>query len=108
MTNSRGKNLAETFVALQLGFQRGYRLATASTSTLLTNALPIAAGLALFHEHLPPGPLGALRVAAFVCVVAAAALLARQPSATTRSATSATVPARRRNAASYGRPANPT
>jgi len=37
------------FVALQLGFQRGTPLATAGTSTLLTNALPIAAGVALLH-----------------------------------------------------------
>jgi hypothetical protein len=65
------------FVALQLGFQRGGALQTAGTASLLTNALPIAAGLALFHEHLPGGPLGALRVAGFALVVAAAAVLAR-------------------------------
>lgn len=65
------------FVALQFGFQRGRALATAGTATLLTNALPIAAGVLLFHEHLPGGALGALRVAAFVLVVAAAAVLAR-------------------------------
>ncbi|NUR74891.1 MAG: hypothetical protein HOQ28_01225 [Thermoleophilia bacterium] len=95
------------FVALQLGFQRGSPLATAGTSTLLTNALPIAAGIALFHERLPHGALGGVRVVAFTCVVVAAALLMRQPSATTRSATSTTLPAPRRNAASYGRPASP-
>lgn len=96
------------FVALQLGFQRGTPLATAGTSTLLTNALPIAAGIALFHERLPGGLLGVLRVAAFACVVVAAAMLARQPSETTRSAISITEPARARNADSYGRPARPT
>jgi hypothetical protein len=37
------------FAALQLGFQRGTPLATAGTSTLLTNAFPIAAGVVLFH-----------------------------------------------------------
>ena len=65
------------FVALQLGFQRGGALATAGVATLFTNALPIAAGTVLFHEGLPGGALGALRVAAFAGVVAGAALLAR-------------------------------
>lgn len=88
------------FAVLQLGFQRGSPLATAGTSTLLTNALPIAAGVWLFHEHLPGGALGALRVLAFACVVVAAALLARQPSETTRGATSTVTPALRRNSAS--------
>ena len=96
------------FVALQLGFQRGTPLATAGTSTLLTNALPIAAGIVLFHERLPGGALGAVRVIAFACVVVAAAMLARQPTETTRSAISTTAPARSRNSASYGRPARPT
>jgi hypothetical protein len=96
------------FVALQLGFQRGSPLATAGTSTLLTNALPILAGIAIFGEHLPGGAAGALRLVAFACVVAAAALLTRQRSDTTRSATSVIVPASRRKAASYGRPASPT
>ena len=65
------------FVALQFGFQRGGALATAGTATLLTNALPIAAGLFLFNEHLPGGPLGAVRAAGFALVVCAAAVLAR-------------------------------
>jgi hypothetical protein len=65
------------FVALQLGFQRGTALATAGVATLLTNALPIVAGTALFHEGLPGGALGALRVLAFVAVVTGAAGLAR-------------------------------
>ena len=65
------------FVALQFGFQRGGALATAGTATLLTNALPIAAGLFLFNEHLPGGALGAIRAAGFALVVAAAAVLAR-------------------------------
>lgn len=88
------------FVVLQLGFQRGSPLATAGTSTLVTNALPIAAGVWLFHEHLPGGALGVLRVLAFACVVVAAALLVRQPSETTRGATSTALPAVRRNSAS--------
>jgi hypothetical protein len=96
------------FAALQLGFQRGTPLATAGTSTLLTNAFPIAAGVVLFHEHLPGGALGTVRIIAFASVVVAAAMLARQPSATTRSATSTTEPALRRNSVSYGRPARPT
>jgi hypothetical protein len=41
------------FILLQLGFQRGGALATAGVATLFTNAVPIAAGMALFHEPLP-------------------------------------------------------
>ena len=65
------------FATLQLGFQRGGALATAGTSTLLTNALPIAAGLFVFGEPLPGGAYAVVRVAAFAAVVAGAALLAR-------------------------------
>src|SRR5206468_1979188 len=60
------------FVFLQLGFQRGSALATAGVATLLTNALPIAAGIALFHERLPGGALGGLRALAFAAVVVGA------------------------------------
>jgi hypothetical protein len=92
------------FAVLQVGFQRGSPLATAGTSTLLTNALPIAAGVVLFDERLPDGTLGLLRVGAFASVVVAAALLARpQPEArttTTRSATRSVSPTLRRNSAS--------
>ena len=64
------------FVALQLAFQRGSALATAGLSTLLTNALPIAAGLAVFGEVMPGGVAGALRGLGFAATVAGAALLA--------------------------------
>ncbi|HET9732249.1 MAG TPA: hypothetical protein VFP54_06190 [Acidimicrobiales bacterium] len=67
------------FVALQLGFQRGSVLATAGLSSIVNNAVPIAAGVALFGERIPPGPLGAARLGGFVMVVAGAALLARSP-----------------------------
>jgi len=67
------------FAALQFGFQRGRALATAGTSTLLTNALPIVAGLVVFHEHLPGGVYSLLRITSFVAVVVGAALLAREP-----------------------------
>jgi hypothetical protein len=63
------------FVALQLGFQRGGPLTTAGVATLLTNSLPIVAGLAVFSESLPGGTLGVLRVLAFVLVVLGAAAL---------------------------------
>jgi drug/metabolite transporter (DMT)-like permease len=61
---------------LQAAFQRGGALTTAGLSTLLTNALPIAAGMVLFHEPLPSGFVGAARVAAFAAVIAGAVLLA--------------------------------
>jgi hypothetical protein len=65
------------FVVLQLGFQRGGALATAGVSTLLTNALPIAAGMAVFREGVPDGIFGVLRCAAFASVVIGAGMLAR-------------------------------
>jgi hypothetical protein len=65
-------------VSLQVGFQRGDALETAGAASLLTNALPIAAGLVLFGEHLPGGPLGAIRIAGFVLVIGAAAVLTRR------------------------------
>jgi hypothetical protein len=68
------------FICLQLAFQRGGRLATAGLAVLWTNALPIAAGTALFGESLPEGPRGAARVAAFALVLIGAVALA-QPSA---------------------------
>lgn len=69
------------FVAMQLGFQRGGALATAGVASLLTNALPIAGGIAIFHEALPGGLFGVVRTAAFGSVVAGAALLARPEAA---------------------------
>jgi hypothetical protein len=65
------------FVALQLAFQRGGRLATAGLAVLWTNALPIAAGTVLFAEHLPEGWPGAARLGAFALLVAAAVALSR-------------------------------
>jgi hypothetical protein len=61
---------------LQAGFQRGGALTTAGLATLLTNALPIAAGMIVFAEPLPGGWVGAVRVAAFAAVVGGAVLLA--------------------------------
>jgi hypothetical protein len=65
------------FLMLQLGFQRGSALATAGVASLFTNAGPIAAGMALFHEPLPGGARGVLRLLAFVAVVAGGVLLTR-------------------------------
>ena len=66
------------FGALQLAFQSGGALVTAGLNTLATNALPIVAGVALFHERTPGGIAGAARLGAFVLVVAGAVLLARE------------------------------
>ncbi len=65
------------FVALQFGFQRGGALETAGTTTLLTNSLPIVAGILLFHEELPGGTLGLVRLVAFASTVIGAAALVR-------------------------------
>jgi hypothetical protein len=62
---------------LQLGYQAGAALTVAGLATLVTNALPIAAGTVVLDEPLPTGALGGVRVLAFVAVVAGAVLLVR-------------------------------
>lgn len=62
---------------LQIGYQAGAALTVAGLATLLTNALPIAAGTVVLDEPLPSGALGVVRVLAFAAVVAGAILLAR-------------------------------
>jgi hypothetical protein len=62
---------------LQIGYQAGAALTVAGLATLLTNALPIAAGTVVLDESIPSGPFGVVRVLAFAAVVAGAILLAR-------------------------------
>jgi hypothetical protein len=62
---------------LQLGYQAGGALTVAGIATLLTNAVPIAAGAIVLDEPVPSGALGVLRVLAFAAVCAGAFLLAR-------------------------------
>jgi hypothetical protein len=62
---------------LQLGYQRGGALTVAGLATLLTNALPIAAGSVVLNEPVPSGVYGGLRILAFACVTIGAILLAR-------------------------------
>lgn len=66
------------FTIIQMGFQRGRALATAGLSSFCTNALPIAGGIFVYHEHVPGGALGVLRVLAFACIVIGAAAVARR------------------------------
>jgi hypothetical protein len=68
-------------IVLQAGFQRGSALTTAGLATLLTNALPIAAGMIVFHEPLPGGWVGVCRIVAFAAVIAGAVLLAARTKA---------------------------
>jgi len=63
---------------LQLGYQHGGALTVAGLATLLTNALPIAAGTVVLGEPVPSGAYGVLRVLAFAAVTAGAILLARR------------------------------
>lgn len=63
---------------LQLGYQHGGALTVAGLATLLTNALPIAAGTVVLGEPVPHGALGVVRVVAFVAVTVGAILLARR------------------------------
>jgi hypothetical protein len=62
---------------LQLGYQRGSALTVAGLATLLTNALPIAAGTIVLNEPVPSGAFGGVRVLAFGAVTAGAFLLGR-------------------------------
>ena len=61
---------------LQLGYQRGAALTVAGLATLLTNALPIAAGTIILDEPVPSGAFGGLRILAFAAVTVGALLLA--------------------------------
>jgi hypothetical protein len=62
---------------LQLGYQRGGALTVAGLATLLTNAVPIAAGTIFLDEPVPSGVYGALRILAFAAVTVGAIFLAR-------------------------------
>lgn len=62
---------------LQIGYQAGSALTVAGLATLLTNAVPIAAGTIILDEPVPGGFLGVLRVLAFGAVTIGAVLLAR-------------------------------
>jgi hypothetical protein len=62
---------------LQLGYQRGGALTVAGLATLLTNAVPIAAGTVVLDEPVPAGVYGGLRILAFAAVTVGAILLAR-------------------------------
>jgi hypothetical protein len=63
--------------ALQTGFQHGSALTAAGIATLVTNAVPIAAGFVLFDEALPGGAQGVIQAAAFAAIVASAGFLGR-------------------------------
>ena len=65
---------------LQSGYQAkgGAAVRVAGLATLVTNALPIAAGTLLLEEPVPTGALGAVRVVAFAAVVVGAFLLAQE------------------------------
>jgi drug/metabolite transporter (DMT)-like permease len=63
---------------LQSAYQKGDALTAAGTATMVTNAVPIAAGFVLFNETLPHGTQAAAQIAAFSCLVASAVALGRQ------------------------------
>ena len=60
---------------LQSAYQRGDALTAAGTATMVTNAVPIAAGFVLFGETLPHGLRAVLQIAAFATLVASAVAL---------------------------------
>ena len=57
--------------------RRIIRASLAGLATLLTNALPIAAGTVVLGEPVPSGAFGGVRIVAFVAVTLGAILLAR-------------------------------
>ncbi len=63
---------------LQSAYQRGDALTAAGTATMVTNAVPIAAGFVLFHETLPLGVRAVLQIAAFASLVVSAVALGHQ------------------------------
>lgn len=63
-------------IVLQSAFQHGNALTAAGISTMVTNAVPIAAGVVLLRERIPHGVQGAFQIAAFASLVASATLLA--------------------------------
>jgi drug/metabolite transporter (DMT)-like permease len=63
---------------LQWAYQRGDALTAAGMATMVTNAVPIAAGFVLFGETLPHGLPAVAQVAAFACLVASAVALGRR------------------------------
>jgi hypothetical protein len=70
---------------LQVGYQAGGALTVAGLATLLTNALPIAAGTVVLDEPVPSGVYGGLRILAFAAVTAGGVLLARPESGAAKS-----------------------
>jgi hypothetical protein len=62
---------------LQIGYQSGAALTVAGVATLISNALPIAAGTVVLGEPVPTGATGALRILGFATVTIGAILLAR-------------------------------
>lgn len=63
---------------LQAAFQQGDALTAAGMATLATNAVPIAAGFAVFGEALPGGSRAALQLVGFTAVVLSAVALGNQ------------------------------
>lgn len=62
---------------LQRGYQAGDAVTVAGIATVLTNALPIAAGTAVLDEPVPSGVYGGVRILAFAAVTLGAFLLGR-------------------------------
>jgi drug/metabolite transporter (DMT)-like permease len=73
-------------VLLQIGYQAGGALTVAGLATLLTNALPIAAGAVVLDESVPSGVYGGLRILAFAAVTVGGVLLASPQSPPARAA----------------------
>jgi hypothetical protein len=87
---------------LQSAYQHGDALTAAGTATMVTNAIPIAAGFVLFGETLPRGSRAVLQIAAFACLVASAVALGHRPPPTAGELTAAAPPGARGHSRSAG------
>jgi drug/metabolite transporter (DMT)-like permease len=63
---------------LQSAYQKGDALTAAGMATMVTNAVPIAAGFVLFQETLPHGIRAVAQITAFACLIASAVALGRR------------------------------
>jgi len=92
------------FCCVQMSFQRGAALTTAGVTTLLTNLLPIAAGLAVFGERMPGGSAGVLRWLGFAGAVIGATLLTGRDRGADEVSGDGATPARRCQSGRAGEP----
>ena len=100
---------------MQSAYQKGDALTAAGTATVVTNAVPIAAGFVLFGETLPHGIRAVAQIMAFACLILSAVALGRPdapgaaaaPAPSTEAAGESRLAAAQREGRHPGQPAFP-